>query len=95
MKLKLTIIISMFFVGYAIGCSSDLECPMGSSCLQPAGSWSQGICSGSNGFGQVQVPAYLPQQQVPNTFAQQCTTNFQCGFGRSCVKFDGYYGTCQ
>lgn len=97
MKTKLTIIIGMFFVGYAIGCQSDFGCPMGSSCIQPGGPWSEGICSGQN------FPVPQPVQQFPvpsfnrpEVQVQECSTNFQCGFGHSCVKWgNNYMGVCR
>lgn len=93
MKLKLLIIIGMFVTAFTFGCDSDFSCPMGQSCLKPGGAWSHGICSG----------ALQPQQQFPMPVTpqpiqqqQECTTNFQCGFGHVCMKFgNNYAGFCR
>ncbi len=88
---KLILITSMFFVGLAIGCDSDFNCPMGQSCYKP-NPWAQGLCS-----GQLQPQQQFPMPITPEPLQERsCSTNFQCGFGHSCVKWgNNYMGICR
>ena len=90
---KLLYFALLSFSQTTIACFSDLDCRLGSRCIEMNG---KGYCMGGmqpgNSYDQFQQNG-VPGIRRP-TEGNTCSFDLDCGLGGECLKFNSMQGTC-